>query len=744
MATLDQRLLALIKEKHLSEKLLRGHFGLEKENNRVNQDGTLALTPHPAAFGNRAKNPYITTDFSESQVEMVTPAFPTIDEAFSFLENIHDIVSLELAKQGEYLWAGSNPPAIPDENVIPIARMENDQDTQYRYELARKYGRKKQLISGIHYNFSFSEDLLRGLYKNLSCHTDYRDFKNGIYLKISRNFNRYRDFLVEMTGSSPVFHRTYKSECLIKAKNLNQDSYYLPDVPSFRNSICGYKNRKDYQVSYQSIEEYVQDIRTLIQKHELLSAKEYYHALRLKAEGREEPLQSLLDDGIKYIEVRLLDLNPLFKIGTSKEILYFVHLFILYMLLLEEEQEAELSYAAILTGMKGMVRELTLGEKYVNILEEVEKRLMDPTHSYATQIIEGIKLSSYEMFHMKQSFKFLHESENNSFTLKGYEDMELSTQILLKDAIKRGIKIEVLDQEDNFISLSDGVKTEYVKQATKTSLDSYSTVLVMENKLVTKEVLRNAGIRVPNGGDYPSVGAAMVEYERYHEKPIVIKPKSTNFGLGITIFTDAFSREDYIKALEIAFTYDKTVLIEEFLSGKEYRFLVMGDEVTGILQRVPANVKGDGQASIAELVKEKNKDPLRGKGYKTPLEKLRLGESEELFLKGQGKDFTYIPQEGEIVYLRENSNISTGGDSIDFTDVIPESYKKLAVQSAKAVDAKICGVDMVIDDYRIEASEQNYGIIELNFNPAIHIHCYPYKGKNRQAGERVLQLLFGK
>ena len=743
MTNIDRTLLTLIKEKNLTKKLLRGNFGLEKENNRVHKDGTLALTPHPIAFGNRTVNPYITTDFSESQVEMITPVFHTVDEAFDFLENIHDIVSLELSKQGEYLWTGSNPPVITDELIIPIAKMDCTQEIEYRYKLAQKYGRKKQLISGIHFNFSFSEDLLQDLYKEQLDHKTFKDFKNEIYLKISRNFNRYRDILVEITGASPVFHDTYNSECLLRAEKLNEDSYYLPGIHSFRNSMCGYKNRRDYQVSYQSVEEYVKDIRSLVEKHELLSAKEYYHALRLKAGRDEDPLQSLLDHGIQYIEIRLLDLNPLFKVGTSKEILHFIHLFILYMLLLEEDVETKLTYTSIIAGIKEMISELKLEEKYIKIVDEVENMRIHPEISYAETIKDKIRQSSYEMFHMKQSFKFLHESEKNSFTLLGCEDMELSTQILMKDAIKKGIKIEIIDRNENFIALTNGVKTEYVKQATKTSLDSYSTVLIMENKLVTKEVLRKAGIRVPNGADYQSLDDAVHDYEKYDTRQIVIKPKSTNFGLGITIFTGSFSKEDYIKALEMAFRHDQTVLVEEFLSGKEYRFLVLGDEVTGVLYRVPANVNGDGQSSIAELVMEKNKDPLRGKGYKTPLEKIQLGESEALFLKGQEKDFTYIPQKGEIVYLRENSNISTGGDSIDFTDDIPESYKELAIKSAKAAGATICGVDMMIDDYNVEASEQNYGIIELNFNPAIHIHCYPYKGENRRAGERILQLLFG-
>ncbi|WP_256872275.1 hypothetical protein [Paenibacillus sp. 79R4] len=237
----------------------------------------------------------------------------------------------------------------------------------------------------------------------------------------------------------------------------------------------------------------------------------------------------------------------------------------------------------------------------------------------------------------------------------------------------------------------------------------------------------------------------MSSFANYLGRQIVIKPKSTNFGLGITIFTGEFTEEDYRKAFEIAFDYDRTALLEEFMTGKEYRFLVMGDEVVGILHRVPANVIGDGVHTVAQLIHEKNKDPLRGKGYKTPLERIQLGDAEKLFLKGQGKTAEDIPTNGDIVYLRQNSNISTGGDSIDYTDDIPDSYKQLAIRSAKgAVGATFCGVDMMIDAYKDEANDHNYSIIEINFNPVIHIHCYQYKGKNRKADDKILDLLFSK
>ncbi|XJZ26914.1 bifunctional glutamate--cysteine ligase GshA/glutathione synthetase GshB [Bacillota bacterium Lsc_1132] len=769
---LDSRLIQQIVENGLLKELIGGKFGLEKENVRVDENGRIALTPHPKAFGSKVRNPFIKTDFSESQIEMVTPAFDSIEETYQFLETLQDIVILEL--KDEYLWPSSNPPALPDDAEIAIAAMEDPTEEQYRYQLAEKYGRKKQLLSGIHYNFSFNESFLQKLYVVSKSEKRFRDFKDSLYLKTVRNLLKHRWLLIYLTGASPVFDKSYLKQCVEKGKRLDDDSCYIPNMNSLRNSECGYRNQKPFYVSFDSIEEYVRDLHVLLDAKELLSAKEFYSPVRIKPVKGKDSLQSLLDHGIAYLELRMIDLNPLFKNGISKETMHMIHLFILCMLLLEDEPygEKEQQRAALYhdhLAQKGIEEELDMsfrtlqeeglklidemetmlrlfgadGERFSEILQQEKLKLLNPRLTFAEQIKADIRQSSYLDYHLEKAKRYAAESARNGYQFFGYEDLELSTQLLLKAAIKRGIEFEILDRVENFIALKSGNQIEYVKQATKTSLDSYITFLIMENKIVTKEVLKRKGIRVPDGKAYHRLADALADFELYQNKQIVIKPKSTNFGLGITIFTVDFSKEDYQKAFEMAFAHDQTVLLEEFMTGKEYRFLVMGDEVVGILHRVPANVVGDGEHTIEELVIEKNKDPLRGKGYKTPLEIIRLDEVEEMFLKNQSKKFSDVPNKGEIVYLRENSNISTGGDSIDYTDDIPDSYKNLAVQAAKAAGAVFCGVDMMIDDFSEEASADNYSIIEINFNPAIHIHCYPYKGKNRKADDKILDLLFG-
>ncbi|UBK87688.1 bifunctional glutamate--cysteine ligase GshA/glutathione synthetase GshB [Clostridium perfringens] len=777
MVNLDKGLLKIIKDESLEDYFIKANFGLEKENVRVTERGNLALTPHPKAFGDREKNLYIKTDFSESQLEMVTPVCNTLEEVYSFICNLNKVVSLEIIKNGEFLWPQSNPPILPREEEIPIAKLSNREDELYRENLSYKYGKKKQVISGIHYNFSFKEEFIKLLYKELKVEKDFREFKDDIYLRMARNFQKYHWLLIYLTGASPVFHESYIEEIKEEGEKLGEDSYYIKDDTSLRNSSYGYKNKKDYYVSYNSIEEYASDIKNLVKDKEIQSIKEYYNPIRLKSLGSEDMLESLLHKGIDYLEVRLLDLDPLSIQGVSKETLYLLHLFMIYTLLKENKEitykdQEEFFKNHDMVALKGRNEEAVIyengvpvllkdkgreilsemgeiveilfsnNEEFKNVIKRALEKINNPHDTISEKLIKDIKEEGYINFHMRLAKDYLNNFKNKEFNLVGYEDLELSTQILILDAIKRGIEFNMMDRLENFISLSDGERVEYVKQATKTSKDSYITALIMENKLVTKDILRENNIRVPKGKDYDNIDEAKKDFRLFKDEKIVIKPKSTNFGLGISIFPGEYSREDYDKAVEIAFREDSSILIEEFMTGKEYRFLVIGEEVVGILHREPANVIGNGESTIEELVSEKNKDPLRGKGYKTPLEKIKLGEIEEMFLKNQGLSFKSIPKNGEKIYLRENSNISTGGDSIDFTDKIHPSYKEVALKSAKAVKALICGVDMVIDNIEEEAKEKNHGIIELNFNPAIHIHCFPYKGENRKAGEKILDLLF--
>jgi glutamate--cysteine ligase len=772
----NREYLGIIREHGLEEDLFKGRFGLEKENLRVTEKGELARTPHPAAFGDKGTNPYITTDFSESQIEMITPPFASPEGAYDFMDTIHNIVALNL--DGEYLWPQSLPPILPPDDEIPIARFSpgdgerKDDPTEYRKKLAEKYGVKKQLISGIHYNFSFEEDFLRQLYDALPDQPDFRTFKDRLYMKVVRNMSRLSWLMIRLFGNSPAIDSSYIEACRRSAERDDQERCPLNQAASIRNGRCGYKNIVDFNVPLNSLEAYAEGIQELIDRGELISAKEFYAAIRPKAARPD--LDALKTGGIEYLELRVLDINPLFKLGISLKDLKFIHLLFVSALILDEAEEPDLLLHAnanirtvadwgrrtdVRLTVNGESRDLkeataelfhTLGEiagslgfereKKLELIASYERMAMNPEKLYSSRLSALLDERDFISFHLDRARSSLAESRKRGFSMTGHEDMELSTQILMRDALRRGVRLEVLDRAENFIQLSKSGKTEYIKQATKTSLDSYSSVLVMENKQITKKILRDAGVNVPRGEVFTSRKQALSAFRKFKNRKIVIKPNNTNFGVGITIFIESFGREEYERAVDLAFDKDETVLVEEFAPGREYRVFVIGDEVVGVLHRLPANVKGDGEQTIARLIEEKNGNPMRGRGYKTPLEKIKRGVEEEMYLKQQGLSFESVPPKDQVVFLRENSNISTGGDSIDYTDRISEALKRVALKAARAVGAKIVGVDLMTTDLSDDTGE-NYTIIELNFNPAIHIHCFPLEGKNRKLGDKILDIL---
>lgn len=733
----------------------QARFGIEREGQRVDLAGNLAKTDHPAIFGDRSYHPYIQTDFSETQTEMITPVTDSIPELFQYLAAVYDVTARSIPKE-EMIWPLSMPPALPekDEEII-IAKLKNFEDVLYRRYLAKEYGKRKQMVSGIHFNFEFGDELLRTLFSHQEEFQDFSEFKTELYLKTARNFMRYRWMITYLFGASPMSEKNY----------FINESHPQEPVRSIRNSALGYTNHPNVKVSYASMKQYLADIERMIEEGKLSEEKEFYTPLRFRG-GKK--VADLATTGVRYIELRNIDLNPYARLGINPEQVRFLQLFLMYMLWTEEKEDSDQWVAEgttrnnkvaleqpsdqtefhqegreILEGMKQMLVELDwLDSLY--LVEEALTQMDHPEQTLAAKLYQEAQLSSQQEVAVALGHQYYKESHERPYQLAGFREMELSTQIFMFDAIQKGVQVKVLDESDQFLRLQFQDHVEYVKNANMTSKDSYIVPLIMENKTVTKKVLKEAGFRVPGGAEFSSMEEAVKAYPRFADQAFVIKPKSTNYGLGITIFKEGADLEDYQAGLAIAFREDSSVLVEEFMPGTEYRFFVIGGEVQAIMLRVPANVIGDGIRTVKELVEEKNSDPLRGTNHRAPLELIQLGELEQLMLKEQGLTIESVPQANQIVYLRENSNISTGGDSIDMTDEFSEAYKKIAVSAVEALGAKISGIDLIIPDKEIDPTtdKKAYGIIEANFNPAMHMHVYPFAGKGRRLTMNVLRLLY--
>lgn len=380
--------------------LVKGYWGLEKESQRVLSSGELALTPHPKAFGDKLTNPYITTDFSESQLEFITPPFESIEKSYDFLCELHNKANKIL--DNELLWPLSMPPKLPDEKLIPIAKFNNSPQGKeqeiYRKGLALRYGKKMQMICGVHYNFSFSDRLLDLLYQQKTLKIPKQEFINDLYFSLGRNFLRYKWLLIYLFGASPSFDSSYNSVLtkeleIIKhccPQDLNFVDKYEQYATSLRLSRFGYSStlQGKYSISYNSLKEYILGLRKLLNTpckeylklgtvingeitqlntNVLQKESEFYSPIRFKQylNKGENSLDALEKRGVKYIEIRILDLNPFEKTGLSLSQLYFLHVFMIFCLFEEnkaisEEELTEINLNHHLVALSGRRSDLVL------------------------------------------------------------------------------------------------------------------------------------------------------------------------------------------------------------------------------------------------------------------------------------------------------------------------------------------------------------------------------------------------
>ena len=748
----------IIKENRLGLLFQQGSFGIEKESQRVHQDGSVVTTAHPKAFGNRAFHPYIQTDFAESQLELITPPNKTLEDTMRWLQTIHEVV-LRTLPEDEFIFPMSMPAGLPPEKDIKVAQLDNPEDVAYREHLVESYGAYKQMVSGIHYNFQLAPEFIDALFQAQSEYQSAVEFQNDLYLKMAKNFLRYQWVLLYLFAATPTVDANYFKD----GSPLKPNQY----VRSLRSSQYGYVNSPEVVVSFDSIPKYVETLEHWVNSGKLIAEKEFYSNVRLRGAKK---AREFLHNGIQYLEFRLFDLNPFEQYGIALNDAKFIHYFIMLMVWIDEtadqagvqdgkarlaevaweDPRQETKYAVegemLVTAMIEMLQSIGAEQSAVDIAQEKLGYFAQPELTLGARLVAAIEQAGgYQQFGAQLAQQNKAAAFERFYALSAFDNMELSTQALMFDAIQKGLKMDILDENDQFLRLQFGEHFEYVKNGNMTSHDSYISPLIMENKVVTKKVLANAGFNVPQSREFTCLEQAVANYPLFEGKAVVIKPKSTNFGLGISIFQQGVTnREDFAKAVEIAFREDKEVMVEDYLQGTEYRFFVLGDETLAVLLRVPANVVGNGKSTVAELVQAKNNHPLRGDGSRTPLKKIALGEIEQLQLKEQGLTVESVPAAGQTVQLRANSNISTGGDSIDMTDEMHESYKHIAVGISKAMGAAVCGVDLIIPNLKKPAEDNlsSWGVIEANFNPMMMMHIFPYAGKSRRLTQNVIKMLF--
>ncbi|HWI55313.1 MAG TPA: cyanophycin synthetase, partial [Desulfobacteria bacterium] len=312
-----------------------------------------------------------------------------------------------------------------------------------------------------------------------------------------------------------------------------------------------------------------------------------------------------------------------------------------------------------------------------------------------------------------------------------------STSAIAREALKRGIPVMRLG-EGSILQLGYG-KYQQKVEATITGKTKCIGVDIACDKGLVKELLAESGIPVPKGGIARTENEALEIVERI-DGAVVIKPFDGNQGKGVAL--NLSGKKEITRAFEVALNFSPKVIVEKFIEGKHYRLAVVGDKVVAASERIPAFVVGDGHTSVKELIDMVNLDPLRGEEHEKPLTRIKIDPVAIMVLAKKGLNPESVPGEGEVVYLRENANISTGGIAVDVTGKVHPETIELALRAVQLVGLDVAGVDLVARDIGLPLTRDNGAIIEINAAPGIRMHHYPAKGKSRNVAGAIVEMLF--
>lgn len=317
-----------LEDLHIRKHILDGMFGLEKESLRVLEDGTFSHTRQPFEDSD-----FIVRDFCENQTEINTKVHGTAEAAVQELQEYYRIIQRAIYNLPvrEYMWPFSNPPYIRNENDIPVAAFDGQEQfkTVYRDYLSDKYGRYRMTFSGIHVNFSFSEELLQYSFR-LDGGNSFQSYKDALYLKLAGSLAVYGWILTAVTAASPLLDSSFVE------KGVCGNDVFM-GLASVRCSELGYWNDFAPVFDYQSIESYADSIEKYVFQGLLKASSELYYPVRLKPAG-ENNLENLRKNGVNHIELRMFDLNPLCEEGLEEKDVLFAQLLMIWLLYRPEEE----------------------------------------------------------------------------------------------------------------------------------------------------------------------------------------------------------------------------------------------------------------------------------------------------------------------------------------------------------------------------------------------------------------------
>ena len=347
---------------------------------------------------------------------------------------------------------------------------------------------------------------------------------------------------------------------------------------------------------------------------------------------------------------------------------------------------------------------------------------------------EAVKIAEYLM---NAEDYDIEKCIHNLKELRERERLGPSTGSIVEEAVSRRIPWIRLGK-NSLVQLGYGINQQRF-QATITGNTSSIAVDIACNKELTKKMLEDAAIPVPSGSlvvDEEGLDYAIKKIGY----PIVIKPLDGNHGKGASINVNDY--ETAVIGLEYAQKYSKKVIVEKYITGFDFRVLVINHKMVAAARRVPAHVVGDGELNLLELIDKENTDPRRGYGHENVLTEIDVDKDTNELLEKLNYTLETIPQKGEIVYLKSTANLSTGGTSIDVTDMIHPENVQMAERVSRIIGLDVCGIDIMAENLTQPLKESGGAILEVNAAPGFRMHLAPSEGLPRNVAAPVVDMLY--
>lgn len=317
------------------------------------------------------------------------------------------------------------------------------------------------------------------------------------------------------------------------------------------------------------------------------------------------------------------------------------------------------------------------------------------------------------------------------------EGLGPSTQAIVNEAVKRNIPYKRLDN-DSLVMLGQGVHQKLIRASMACTTSSIG-VEIASNKEETKQLLANSFVPVPLGKQIRTE-TELVQVIEEIGFPLVVKPLNGNQGKGIT--ANIKSNEQAHKAFELAQTISKDVIVERYINGQDYRFLVIDYKLVAVARRTPAMVIGDDKSTVQELIDQTNSDSRRGEGHEKVLTTIKVDSTTNSILIEKNLTLNSVLPVGEILFLKNTANLSTGGTARDVTDVVHPYNVFFAERIARLMNLDICGIDIIAENINTPITEKTGAVLEVNSGPGFRMHLSPTKGLARNVAEPVIKMLF--